>query len=217
MCSCRSRSFCSPGRILSWIFSQLLRLNVVSISQTTRHFLSTCLTTTPPDQLLSAEVRPPEMRYNMTSPSCAQLSAIMMPANPFWIQLWFIRSGQLGGSRRKGGYLFVSSLSPRFERLFNYSVLRRGRNVHVRYLREKKPRTGAILKDEEPEPEPSRSSPPGSSARPSDFSDTELNALKAPLDSDFGVNNDIPKTVERKCGSRLQIDHVGGREHYGSC
>ena len=63
----------------------------------------------------------------------------------------------------------------------------------------KKPRTKAILEDEEFKPEPSRfSSPSGSSAHPTDASDTESDVPKKPADSDLDLDDDVPKTPSKR-------------------
>ena len=69
----------------------------------------------------------------------------------------------------------------------------------------KKPRTKTILEDEEFEPEFSRSpSPSGSSAHPSDASDTESGAREEPAGSDFELDDDVPKTPsKRKRGGKI--------------
>ena len=62
----------------------------------------------------------------------------------------------------------------------------------------KKPRTKTILEDEF-EPEASRSSSPsGSSAHPSDASDTESDAPGEAVGSDFEVDDDVPKTPSKR-------------------
>jgi origin recognition complex subunit 1 len=63
----------------------------------------------------------------------------------------------------------------------------------------KKPRTKTILEDEEFEPEPSKfSSPSGSSAHPSDASDAESDAPVEPADSDFDLNDNVPRTPSKR-------------------
>lgn len=68
----------------------------------------------------------------------------------------------------------------------------------------KKPRTKAIREDDEFEPEHSRSSPSGSSTHPSDASDLESDAPVEPADSDFELDDDLPKTPsKRKRGGQM--------------
>lgn len=63
----------------------------------------------------------------------------------------------------------------------------------------KKPRTKTILEDEGFEPEPSGpSSPSGSSAHPTDASDTESDAPQEPTGSDLELDDDIPKTPSKR-------------------
>jgi len=63
----------------------------------------------------------------------------------------------------------------------------------------KKPRTKTILEDEEFEPEPSRSSSPsGSSAHPSDAPDTVSDVPEESADSDFKLDDDVPKTPSKR-------------------
>jgi len=62
----------------------------------------------------------------------------------------------------------------------------------------KKPRTKTVLEDEEFEPEPSRpSSPSGSSAHPTDASDTKSDIPEEPADSDFDLDG-VPKTPSKR-------------------